>query len=259
MDLRKSLDQEKESSLEIDVDGLRAHELSSHKSKKSIPEKFVKMHFATVKTVASKLASGRKLPPGIVFNDLVSWGVEGLIKARELFDAKKGAKFVTYASIRIKGEILDKIREEWQQRSPSSYRKYKEEAKERIAQLLEGHVIGVNGPFDNTKGDIQDLISGSAISYSLSLENIDTGFGKGKSKPEFVENMEKEENNSILWEAVDKELNKQEVRFVNLFYRRGMSQKAIASKLKMSQSKISRMHHQVLNRLKNKLKQEYDF
>ena len=71
--------------------------------------------------------------------------------------------------------------------------------------------------------------------------------------------MEKEENNSILWEAVDKELNKQEVRFVNLFYRRGMSQKAIASKLKMSQSKISRMHHQVLNRLKNKLKQEYDF
>ena len=50
------------------------------------------------------------LPPSFSFDDVVSFGIEGLIDAIEKFHPNKGAKFESYALMRIRGSIIDKIR-----------------------------------------------------------------------------------------------------------------------------------------------------
>ena len=50
------------------------------------------------------------LPPSFSYEDIASYGVEGLIDAIEKFSPNKGAKFETYALMRIRGAIIDRIR-----------------------------------------------------------------------------------------------------------------------------------------------------
>jgi RNA polymerase sigma factor for flagellar operon FliA len=61
-----------------------------------------------VKYVAGRVAIG--LPANVEFDDLVSYGVFGLMDAIEKFDASRGIKFETYAIARIRGAILDGLR-----------------------------------------------------------------------------------------------------------------------------------------------------
>lgn len=75
---------------------------------------------------------------GYEFDDLVSYGVFGLIKAVELFDPSRGCKFCTYATPKIRGSILDEIRkDDW---VPRSVRTKIKKAKEKINMLQ--HVCG---------------------------------------------------------------------------------------------------------------------
>ena len=58
------------------------------------------------------------LPPNFAIEDITSFGVEGLIDAIEKFSLDKGAHFETYAIMRIRGTIIDKIRsQDWLPRS----------------------------------------------------------------------------------------------------------------------------------------------
>ena len=61
-----------------------------------------------VKYIAGRLAIG--LPRSVEMDDLINAGVVGLIEAYHNFDAEKGVKFETYASLRIRGSILDELR-----------------------------------------------------------------------------------------------------------------------------------------------------
>ena len=59
-----------------------------------------------------------KLPPHLDREDLVSYGVLGLMDALDKYDPGRGIKFETYASRRIKGAILDALRRDnWAPRS----------------------------------------------------------------------------------------------------------------------------------------------
>lgn len=58
------------------------------------------------------------LPPSYTLEDIASYGVEGLIDAIEKFSPEKGARFETYAIMRIRGTIIDKVRaQDWLPRS----------------------------------------------------------------------------------------------------------------------------------------------
>ena len=50
------------------------------------------------------------LPPTFTFEDISSYGIEGLIDAVEKYTPRNGARFETYALVRIRGNIIDKIR-----------------------------------------------------------------------------------------------------------------------------------------------------
>ena len=69
-----------------------------------------------VKYIAGRIAIG--LPKSVELDDLINAGVVGLIEAYNNFDASKGVKFESYASMRIRGAILDELRAvDWAPRS----------------------------------------------------------------------------------------------------------------------------------------------
>jgi RNA polymerase sigma factor for flagellar operon FliA len=84
--------------------------------KKAEFEKQILDHLYIVKIIASKLHA--RLPAGIELEDLVHTGILGLIDAAKKYDPTKGTRFATYASLRIRGAILDELRNlDWASRS----------------------------------------------------------------------------------------------------------------------------------------------
>lgn len=76
----------------------------------------IENHIPLVKQIARHVAM--HLPPVVQVDDLIQAGMLGLLEAAEHYQGEKGAAFATYASIRIKGSILDEIRrQDWVPRS----------------------------------------------------------------------------------------------------------------------------------------------
>jgi len=73
-----------------------------------IREAFIKQYAPLVKYVAGRVAVG--MPNNVEFDDLVGFGVFGLIDAIEKYDTEKNVKFKTYAVTRIRGAIFDELR-----------------------------------------------------------------------------------------------------------------------------------------------------
>ena len=103
-------------------------------------KKILEEHHYIIEAVASTIFSKKKLPPTVDYNDLVSVGVIGLLKAIRGFEEGRQAQFKTYANIRIKGEMLDLIRKEWSSKSPVKFNDFKEKIKNRVAQVVDNHI-----------------------------------------------------------------------------------------------------------------------
>src|SRR5574344_486171 len=81
-----------------------------------VREKLILEYAPLVKVVAGRLSM--YLGYNVEYEDLVSYGIFGLIDAIDKYDSKKAVKFETYASLRIRGAILDQIRKmDWIPRS----------------------------------------------------------------------------------------------------------------------------------------------
>ena len=89
-----------------------AQKASQKYSEQAAPGKGEKGELETylplVKYIAGRLAIG--LPRSVEMDDLINAGVVGLIEAYHNFDTGKGVKFETYASLRVRGSILDELR-----------------------------------------------------------------------------------------------------------------------------------------------------
>ena len=212
----------------------------------------VEEYYYVIEAVASVLFSKKKMPPGIEYNDLLSWGVFGLIKALDKFDDSKGVKFVTYANIRVRGEMLDMMRKEWVQRSPGSYQSFKDRVQQRVEQVLEARL---NSGDKNVKP--HDLLSESATTYLLSLDEVMTkeSVNVSDNSPSFEQGLEEQEEYGFLNQIVQN-LDEDAQKFIDLYYRKGFSQKEISIKMNYSEAKMSRIHVKVLKQLKGMLPNE---
>lgn len=243
----------------VDVERLKAKEVGKKPTKGPITEEIVKAHLPMVESIAANIAAGGKLPPGTSFNDLVSFGLEGLVKAWGHFDPERGVQFKTYASYRVRGEILDRLRKEWKYRNPSSYKAQQQKIQDRIAEVARDALVAEESDKLNSKEKehrVQDLIANSAVVYLLSMENIDIQSDvKGTKDPsvEVVDQMEFSRERTVLWEEIQS-LNYEEKQIINLFYLEDLNQKEIAEKLNLSKSKVSRMHVKLLLKLRRRLK-----
>lgn len=216
-----------------------------------------------VHTIAS-MVSGKGLPPNIDYNDLVSDGTVGLMKAWENFDPKRGVKFETYASYRVRGEILDGLRNysavpyyvqvmvrDLAKKGCRSVlsRKGKEEEK-----LLEKKEL-TEEEFKLALKRIKRIVSASALMYLLSIEEM-TEAGveapvMGETTP--LEDAEFSELKIRLRKAIET-LPSQQKQMVELFYHKGLNQKTIAKQLKLSRPKVCRLLGKAVDALRRRLK-----
>lgn len=210
-----------------------------------------------------KIVSGRMYNfygSKVDFEDLISYGVLGLIDSIERFDLNRNIKFETYAQIRIKGTIIDNIRKlDW---IPRSLRKKSKDLQSSMLELENklGHAptneeLGKHMNMDTE--EIEDLLSDISTFNVISLEDTLRGKGEGtinvKSKVDTPEDIiERKEVKDILAEAIEN-LPEKEQLVISLYYYDELTYKEIGHILKLSESRISQIHSKSILKMKNYL------
>ena len=196
------------------------------------------------------------IPDFIEQKDLESYGVVGLIDAIEKFDYSRGIKFNTYASKRIRGTILDYLRDlDW---LPSSLRregkKIKKTAKNLANKLgrkptVEELSNNMNIAKEKIENIYQKLYSANWISlYGQVGDNKILDFIKGdNNSPE--KEFQEQESVKMLSEAI-KKLPEKEKLIIALYYYEELTQKEIASVMELSTARISQLHKKAVQRLR---------
>ena len=216
----------------------------------SVNEKnMTEQYYYVIEAVASIISSKKKLPPSIDYNDLLSAGFTGLVKAIRKFSADKNVEFKTYANIRVRGEMLDLIRKEWSVKNPGSHQEFQQKIKNRVEEAM-GAALNEPG-----KINVTNLLALSTTSYVVSLDAVTDEQGDRLNSNEMLseEKVLLEDEYQGLNLIIDS-LDKEETTFINLFYRLGYSQKKIAQEFNVSEATISRMHVDILKKLKNRMK-----
>jgi RNA polymerase sigma factor for flagellar operon FliA len=227
-------------------------------------EEQVLNHLHIVKIIASKLYA--RIPSGIELEDLVHTGVLGLIDAVGRYDPSKGTRFATYASLRIRGAILDELRNlDWASRSLRQ--KIKEvgnvyEAMEmklgrppnedEVADSLnmsmpefhkllnESRGVGI-GVFRMPNQDEANITDGEMINYYMDEHSI---------SPDFM--MEKSEMKAMI-AAFIKELPQKEQLVLSMYYLDDLNLKEVGRIMNLTESRISQIRTSAILRLRAKL------
>lgn len=213
-----------------------------------------------VKIVAGRLSM--YLGGNVEYEDLVSYGVFGLIDAIDKFDTNKDVKFETYASLRIRGSILDQIRKmDW---IPRTVRQRQRKIDEAIKSLeartgktptdeMLAEELGVSG---------EELLSWQSqlkVTNVVSLnEFVESGNepvmdAKGNfrfAQPEEV--IAETELKRMLKDAMQL-LTEKEQKVILLYYYENLTLKEISRVLEVSESRISQLHTKALQKMKKKM------
>lgn len=223
-------------------------------------EQIILEYSQLVKLVAGRLSM--YLGYNVEYEDLVSYGIFGLIDAIDKFDSAKNVKFETYASLRIRGAILDQIRKmDWIPRSVRQKQKKIDAANarfeteqgrpatdEELAAELEVSVDEYYAWQGQTK--VTNLVSLDEFVEQGSEMRMDPTGNSHFEQPEKV--IEKEELTKMIQGAMDL-LTEKERQVVLLYYYEDMSLKEISSVLSVSESRVSQLHTKSLAKLKKNL------
>lgn len=213
-----------------------------------------------VKVVAGRLSM--YLGYTVEYDDLVGYGIFGLIDAIDKFDCKKDVKFETYASLRIRGAILDQIRKmDWiprtvrqkQKKIDAAIREIEAESgkgatDEDIARRLE--ISGEEYLEWQSQMKVTNLVSLNEYLDQGSEVLVEEGNKQNFDSPE--EAVDKGELKKILTEALGL-LTEKEKKVIVLYYYEELTLKEISKVLEVSESRISQLHTKGLQKMKSKL------
>jgi RNA polymerase sigma factor for flagellar operon FliA len=229
-----------------------------------IREGFIKQYAPLVRYVAGKVAVG--MPSNVEFDDLVGFGVFGLLDAIEKFEPEKNVKFKTYAVTRIRGAIFDELRSiDW---VPRSVRRKTREVEEAIGTLeaqlgrtaTDQEIASSMGMEEGEYLKVLVKISGTSI-LSLSDvwftgdENDKVSIGDSIESPASMNPdviVEKDEIRRVIIEAIS-ELPDKEKKILVLYYYEDLTLKEIGQVLEVTESRVSQLHTKAILRLRSKL------
>lgn len=229
-----------------------------------IREYFIVKYAPLTKYVAGKISNC--LPSHIEFDDIVGYGVFGLLDAIDKYDPDKGVQFNTYAVNRIRGAIYDELRSiDW---VPRSVRQKTREVEEAISSL-EAKLgrAATNEEIANSMGmtvaDYDELLLKISNSSIISLTSTrfpndapETG-AVGDSieaptayNPDII--VEREEVKKIVIQAIN-ELPDREKKVLIMYYYEDMTLKEIGKVLNVTESRVSQIHTSANLKLRAKL------
>ncbi len=240
---------------------LKLWELYSKNKTPELREKIIIEYAGLVKIVAGKL--GIYLGYNVEYDDLVGYGTFGLIDAIDKYDFDKGVKFETYASLRIRGAILDQVRKmDWlprtvrqkQKRMDAAYQKLETESgkfatDEELAAELEISVEELGQWQAQTK-------AAGVVSLDEYLEQgSENGIVGGAESADFAQpekQMEQKAMKELLIQSLES-LTEKEKKVVLLYYYEELTLKEISEVLEVSESRISQLHTKAIQKLRLKL------
>jgi len=258
---RTALEQTPEAGDHLKAVALRTYSGHKHRaiSDDDIVELLPMVHKIARRTV-------RYLRPPLSFDDLVSAGTVGLLKAARDFDATRRAEFKTYAYIRIKGAILDELRRA--SLLPSGVNRQVGQAlrlsqeitqqtgsvptDEELAERLGISLEEVYTLFENARARHFVSIDGSTDEQPALGEILATAENTGPEN-----RLEKAELLERLTEAMQ-QLDPRRLQIIVLYYHQHLTMKQIAGLLEITESRVSQLHASALVNLSALLGEYHD-
>jgi RNA polymerase sigma factor FliA len=198
--------------------------------------------------------------------DLVSYGMIGLINAIDRFDPLRGVRFEAFASVRIRGAVIDQLRSlNWLPRSAISRVRQIESALAALEQKLgrpakEKEVAEEIGVSTDRYRQILLEMNSTVLSLdaplgSLSQDDEVTSLSElleDHTAPGPVEQAEQQELTEMLSAAIDA-LPEREKLLLALYYQEELTMKEISKILTVSESRVCQLHTQAVMRLRSSL------
>lgn len=207
-----------------------------------------------------------QLPDGVNKGDIISYGYDGLLDAIRKFDPTYSNKFDTYASIRIRGAVMDGLRSiDWLPR------KQREKTKKvtRVAAELEQQLFRtptaeeIAAELGSTAAEVETLMHDMLMSNVLSMDHQHEGneseFREGIGynvpddellRPDQVLDQSEVKNDLV---TAIKKLNERQQVVISLFYNDELTMTEIATILDVTTSRVSQIHKQAIFKLRNQL------
>jgi RNA polymerase sigma factor for flagellar operon FliA len=221
-------------------------------------ETLIEDHLPQVRYTAERLAA--KLPAWVELDDLIGAGMLGLLDAVDKFDASRGVKFKTYAELRIRGAIIDSLRDlDW---APRSMRRRAREVEAAYAQ-----VEAATGSASDEQ--VASVLNISLAEFhqllrdlrSLTITNLDQD--DDDDRPLARQNIghnvtpgatyETSEIRTNLAQAIDR-LPPRQREVVALYYVEELTMKEVGAALGVTESRVSQIHTQAVVKLRSALR-----
>ena len=222
----------------------------------------IRRHVPLVRRIALHMIA--KLPPNVELDDLIQVGMIGLAEALSRFESEQGVQFETFASQRIRGAMLDELREgDWMSRSSRKSQKDIEHALHRLEQRL-GRTPLESEIADELGMDLDDYqsllgkVRGTQLVYLEDMSGGDEG-------EDFLERhvadsgadpfalLRDHRLRVALVEAI-KALPEREQYIMGMYYEHDMNLKEIAAVLGVTESRVCQLHSQAIARLRTKMR-----
>jgi RNA polymerase sigma factor for flagellar operon FliA len=225
-------------------------------------EAMLKQYVPLVRRLAHHMIA--KLPPNVEIDDLIQVGMMGLAEALTRYQAAQGVQFETFATQRIRGAMIDELREgDWMSRGSRKSQKDIERAMHRLEQKLgraplESEIAAEMGMALDEYQSVLAKVRGTQLVYIEDMSHDEDGDGfldRHADDPEVdpMQQLRDQRLRSALVDAI-KLLPEREQYIMSMYYENDMNLKEIAAVLGITESRVCQLHSQSIARLRSKMR-----
>lgn len=232
--------------------------------KKEIRKKIADIYYPLVRKIASKM---EKRLSHISADELASYGVDGLLSAIDRFCPEMGVTFPCYANFRIQGSMVDNIRKD--DVIPRSVRmNYNKIETIRDSMIAEkGTNVTMDEVLSEAKIELTDFNINVKKYIPTSFVSIDGSDIRSSDRQEDFKQdvndalLDKKTNSpddeiirrEFLHKLISNGFSREEQKIIYYYYYENLTMEDIAAKLRMSESRVSQLHSEILPKMKNKI------
>ncbi len=206
-----------------------------------------------------------KLPANVQVDDLIQVGLLGLSEALTRYEAAQGVQFETFATQRIRGAMLDELREnDWMSRGSRKSQKEIEQAMRRLEHTLGRTPIEseIAAELKMPLADYQTLLGKVRGTQLVYIEDMTRGNDDDDSfldrhvadeEADPLSMLRDQRIRQALVQAI-KNLPEREQFIMSMYYEQDMNLKEIAAVLEVTESRVCQLHSQSIARLRAKMR-----
>ena len=222
----------------------------------------LRQHVPLVRRIAHHMIA--KLPPNVELDDLIQVGMIGLAEALSRYQAAQGVQFETFATQRIRGAMLDELRDsDWMSRSSRKSQKDIEQALHRVEQRLgrsplESEIAAELGMSLEDYQSLLGKVRGTQLVYleDMHHDDCDEGFldrHVADASADPLAMLRDQRLRDALVRAIQA-LPEREQHIMGMYYEHDMNLKEIAAVLGVTESRVCQLHSQAVARLRTKMR-----